>query len=201
MTFSNGISLDEIESFDRNVELCVISVEEQHELASACSQIKGLQPTKFSNAVIDVNDKVVGTQVPKVRKKRSRLRPPLLPVFLPPAFGSCYLPFVSVCRFIEDVRFNVDYQTRLWQRKPTAQTAHRDNCRDSADRIRRFCDQRQPRFDLILSKNLSNPFSNTQTRQHKQRRSSVVSRTSNTSSQVSHPSVVTHRRLGLPFKL
>src|SRR4029079_3035426 len=154
MSFSDGITLDEIESLHRYVELCVISVEEQHELASARTQVKGLQPTKFGDAVIDMNDKVVRPQVSKVRKKRRCFRPLLLSVSLPPAFCSCsrYLPFVSVCLFIKDFGVNVHYQARVRERKPTAQTTHGDNCRDMANCVGRFGDQRQPRFDLILSK-------------------------------------------------
>ena len=53
---SRAVLLDEIEAGQRNIELCALSIFEQHELGVAVPLIDFLQPLVLANAVLDVYD-------------------------------------------------------------------------------------------------------------------------------------------------
>ena len=74
MTLGARITLHEVETLDRHVELRVVSVIKQHELAGARSKIEGLQTAETCDAVIDVDHVIVRLEIAKVRKESSRFR-------------------------------------------------------------------------------------------------------------------------------
>jgi hypothetical protein len=55
MTFSTRIALHEVETFDGNVELGLVGVVKQHELAGAWSDVECLQTAEAGDAVVDVD--------------------------------------------------------------------------------------------------------------------------------------------------
>src|SRR5205085_12563410 len=69
MTFGARITLHQIEPLDRHVQLRFVGVKEQHELAGTRAEIESLQTAETRDAMIDVNDIVVGFQVAKVREE------------------------------------------------------------------------------------------------------------------------------------
>ena len=72
MPFRARITLHEIEPLNRHIELCLISVKEQHELALARLQFQRLQATEARDAVIYVDDIIADFQIAKVRQERGR---------------------------------------------------------------------------------------------------------------------------------
>ena len=85
MSFRTRITLHEIKPFHRHVELCILGIEKQHELAAARSEIEHLQAAEPRDSVVDVHDEITRLQITKVGKKGGRLR------FSFSAF--CLLPF------------------------------------------------------------------------------------------------------------
>ncbi len=71
------IPLNQVQPLDRRVELRVVGVEEQHELALTAAEFERLQATEARDAVVDVDDVVVDLQVAEVGEERGGLR--LLP--------------------------------------------------------------------------------------------------------------------------
>ena len=72
VSFSARVTLHEVETFDGNVELCLVRVKEQHELARAWSKIERLQAAEACDAVVDVDHVISCLEIAKVRKECSR---------------------------------------------------------------------------------------------------------------------------------
>src|SRR6185295_13496229 len=61
VSFRTRVTLNQIESFNRNVQLCVVGIEEQHELACPWTEVERLQAAKSSDAMVNVNDEIFRT--------------------------------------------------------------------------------------------------------------------------------------------
>src|SRR5689334_13968852 len=69
VTFGTRITLDQVETLDGNVQLGLVRVKEQHELAGAWSNIQRLQTTETRDAVVYVDHVIVGLEIAKVGEK------------------------------------------------------------------------------------------------------------------------------------
>jgi hypothetical protein len=66
MTFRARVTLDQIQTFDRYVELRLVGVKEQHELAGAWSNIERLQTTETRDAVVYMDHVIIWLQIAEV---------------------------------------------------------------------------------------------------------------------------------------
>ena len=72
--FAGGVTRDEVHSLDRHEELCVVGVDEQHELAFHALRRNCLQTFEPPDSVIDVDDKVAGSEIAEVGDERPEFR-------------------------------------------------------------------------------------------------------------------------------
>src|SRR6185436_6312468 len=103
MTFCARVALDEVETFDGNVELRFVGVKEQHELAGAWSNVECLQTAEARYAVIDVDHEIAGLEIAKVGKERGGFRLALAFVSALSSLGARGLAFDRVSRFVKNV--------------------------------------------------------------------------------------------------
>src|SRR5205085_280525 len=159
MTLSARITLDQVETFDRHVELCFVSVIKQHELAGAWSKIERLQTAETCDAVIDVDHIIIGLEIAEVREKSSRFRlaPPLFAALR--YFSAGGPAFDRVNCFIKNVSLDVNDQSRLRQFKTTAETTDCHDDRTKARCIGGFSGKRQACFDFVFVEDLDDSFS------------------------------------------
>src|SRR5262245_6976205 len=136
MRLAAGIFLDQVESFDRRVELRAVGISQQHELAPATAVVPGRladhprvnfgrgfragsvqlnQPLELAYAMVDVYDVIADFQVAEIGEEGGGARPLRF-----------RRPFGAVNRLIEDVAFGVKVEGRLRQGEAGGEVADDD---------------------------------------------------------------------------
>src|SRR5262245_24432825 len=136
MRLAAGIFLDQVESFDRRVELRAVGISQQHELAPATAVVPGRladhprvnfgrgfragsvqlnQPLELAYAMVDVYDVIADFQVAEIGEEGGGARPLRF-----------RRPFGAVNRLIEDVAFGVNGEGRLRQGEAGGEVADDD---------------------------------------------------------------------------
>src|SRR5687768_14276468 len=147
------ISRNEIHSLNRDEELCVVGVDEQHEFALTSARVDGLKRLETADAVIDMNDIVARFQIAKIRDERPE---PVLRSPLPQSRGS-----LGVLNFAEDIGLGEDLETGTRYFEPGRQLA-------DLYQLWRKC-------HIVLAKDLLGPFSQSEGFHREKRRQGFAS--------------------------
>src|SRR5262245_47864200 len=136
MRLAAGIFLDQVDSFDRRVELRAVGISQQHELAPATAVVPGRladhprvnfgrgfragsvqlnQPLELAYAMVDVYDVIADFQVAEIGEEGGGARPLRF-----------RRPFGAVNRLVEDVAFGVNVEGRLRQGEAGGEVADDD---------------------------------------------------------------------------
>src|SRR4029450_699069 len=142
MTRGARVSLNQIESLDWHIELRLVGIVEEHELAGSCAEVECLQATESCYPMIDMNDEITRSQIAKVGKESSGFgASPESLSLAAPGFGCCATTLDRFNCFVEYVSFHVNDQPRIWQFKASGKPADGDNhCRVPIAAV--FCYQR-----------------------------------------------------------
>ena len=107
----SGVTLDQVEAFDRHEELVVARIPELHELLRLDAHLDALESDEHTDAVIDVDDEIADFQIAEVREEGGGGRAPAL---------------VDLALLFEDVGLGPELETRFRQPEPLREVAGAD---------------------------------------------------------------------------